>query len=309
MNPYYTDYNEYITRFFPNFKVQKLSINTGRGCPNRDGTVGEGGCIYCNNRSFTPSYCFNGMGVAEQLARGKQFFSRKYKDMCYLAYFQSYSSTYRNSSGQFALDIMEAMSVEGIVGIVVGTRPDCVDGEILEVLTSANKRMPVFVELGVESMHDKTLRLINRGHDSKISSDTIIRLYRAGLHVGVHLIAGLPGEDEEMMLNTIERICTLPVESIKLHHLQVLKNTLLSKRIEDGDISVKPFTMEEYVEFCVKVIKIVPKRIAIERFLASSPVEDVIMPKWNVKNYVFTDRLNAILSKTIPDSKCYKNKD
>lgn len=303
MNPYYTDYSEYIGRFFPGVKIQKLSINTGRGCPNRDGSLGIGGCIYCDNRSFTPSYCFGGESVAEQLEKGKQFFARKYKDMQYLAYFQSFSSTYNSSPGVLSRDLEEAMGVKDIVGIVVGTRPDCVDDTVMDTLVNCSRRMPVFVELGVESLYDETLSLINRGHTAATSETAIRQLADAGINVGVHLIAGLPAESPSMTLNTIRKVCEMPVGSIKLHQLQVLKGTALARMIEEDGLDVEPFTMEGYLEFCMEVVKIVPRHIAIERFLASAPPELVIAPKWGVKNYVFTDKLNSLLRNSVLSNK------
>lgn len=291
MNEFYTDYSEYMKRYFPDFKVQKISINTGADCPNRDGTIGHGGCIYCNNTSFTPSYCFEKEGIAAQIAAGKSFFSKKYPDMRFLAYFQSFTNTYRKSVKELEEDYREALRQEDVAGLIIGTRPDCLPPETVDMLARLNKEYPVFVELGVESMHDATLKIINRGHDSECSRSAIIRLADAGLHVGVHLIAGLPGETEEMTLDTIRRICTLPVESIKLHHLQVLRDTPLYHKIKDKEISLHAFGPEEYIGFCIKAIKIIPRSVAIERFLASSPPQLVVSPRWGLKNYEFTNLL------------------
>lgn len=269
-------------------KVQKLSVNTGHGCPNRDGSIGTGGCIYCNNSSFTPGYCFGISGVGPQLEAGKKFFGRKYKDMDYIAYFQSFSSTYGSGLEE---ELAEALEVEGICGIALGGRPDCLGDDTLSLLETTARRVPVFLEIGVESMHDTTLRLINRGHDSAASAEAIKRAASHGLHVGVHLINGLPRESPEMMLESVRRICDLPVETIKLHHLQVLKGSELHRRIEDGSLSVKPFSMEEYLDLCVKIVDLVPRRICIERFLAQAPPEMVVMPRWGIKNYIFTEKL------------------
>lgn len=291
MNPYYTDYSEYLSRFFGTRKVQKLSVNTGAGCPNRDGTISTGGCIYCNNASFTPSYCFAGGGVREQVEAGIRFFSRKYKEMSWLPYFQSYTSTHRTDATTLHHMLTEALDCEDVVGLVTATRPDSLAAEMVGVLAELNRRAPVFVELGVETMHDDTLRLINRGHDSSTTRAAIRSLADAGLHTGVHLIAGLPGEDESRILSSIDEICRLPVESIKLHHLQVLRGTPLAVMIEQGRIDVMHFTPESYADLCVEVVKRVPRRIAIERFLASAPPNMVISPKWGLKNYQFTNLL------------------
>lgn len=295
MNPWYTDYSEYLTHIYGPTKVQKLSVNTDAGCPNRDGTIGTGGCIYCNNASFTPGYCLKGGDVAEQLENGKKFFGRKYAEMKYLAYFQSYTNTHGRSVAELREAYEAAMQVEDIVGLIIGTRPDCLDDELVEMLAALNRKMPVFVELGVETLCDKTLKLINRGHDSQTSRDTILRLDKAGLHVGVHLIAGLPGEDTERFMKTIDEICSLPVESIKMHHLQVLRSTPLARMIEDGKLSVESFSVDDYLKICVEAIKRIPKGIAVERFLASAPPDMVISPKWGLKNYQFTNKLHNLL--------------
>ena len=295
MNPFFTDYSEYIKRFFPETKIQKISVNTGNTCPNRDGTLGKGGCIYCDNRSFTPSYCFSSESVVSQIEKGKAFFGRKYKDMKYLAYFQSYTTTYINGNspvaGNLADIFHEVLECEDVVGLVIGTRPDCIGDDTIDLIRPFNNKYPIFVELGIESMHDDTLRLINRGHDSKTSENTIARLRDNGFHVGAHIIAGLPGETEEMMLDTVSRLCYLGVESIKLHHLQILKNTTLHKMWERKEIKIQECSLESYLDFCIKVISRVPRSVAIERFLASSPPELVVAPKWGIKNYEFTNLL------------------
>lgn len=300
MNPYYKDYNEYITEIFPGMKVQKLSINAGFSCPNRDGTIGRGGCIYCDNTSFTPSYCFGCNTVKEQVEAGKLFFARKYPAMKFLAYFQSYTNTFVKrgngvgvSSGVDSLERLyrDALEQEDVVGLIIGSRPDCFPEEVVEMLGRLNLEYPVFVELGAETSHNPTLELINRGHTWEQTCDAVDRLTKGGIRCGLHLIFGLPGETEEMMLATVERACRLPVDSLKLHHLQVIASTPLHEGYQSGKITVDPFSMDDYLELCVKIIGIVPRRIAIERFLASSPPEKVVAPKWGIKNYQFTNLL------------------
>lgn len=293
MNPFYKDYSEYIAEIFPDFKVQKLSVNTSRSCPNRDGTLGTGGCIYCNNRSFTPGYCFSGSSVANQLRDGKRFFARKYPEMRYIAYFQSFSSTYGEGLKQ---DLADAVSVDGICGIVVGARPDCLGPEVIEILKEYGRSLPVFVEIGVESLHDNTLILINRGHDAATAIRAIRNCADAGLHVGVHLIAGLPGETDEMILDTVRRTCDLPIGSLKMHQLQVLKDTPLAAMTESGEVAVTGYSLEDYLDLCVRIVEAVPRHICIERFLAQAPPAMVISPKWGIKNYEFTNLLLNRLS-------------
>lgn len=291
MNEFYTDYSEYMSRFFPGTKVQKISVNIGAGCPNRDGTLGTGGCIYCNNSSFTPAYCFGSESVAGQIEAGKRFFARKYPHMRWLAYFQSYTNTYRLPAAELERMYREALDCDGVLGLIVGTRPDCLPDDVTDMLARLNRERPVFVELGVESLHDGTLRVINRGHTAADSVRAITGLAAKGLHVGVHLIAGLPGEDKDMALDTLRRVCALPVESVKLHHLQVLRGTTLERLMLDGSIEVRPFGLDEYLDFCVEAVRSVPRHIAIERFLASSPPALVIAPRWGLKNHEFTNLL------------------
>lgn len=292
----YKDFSDYMREKFPGEKVQKISVNAGFSCPNRDGTIGHGGCIYCDNSSFTPGYCFECGDVSSQLLAGKRFFAKKYPKMKYLAYFQSFSNTFGRSVDELEKIYREAMRVEDVVGIIIGTRPDTLPENVVELLARLNREKPVIVEIGAESSHDETLRVINRGHTWKNVEDAVSRLHSAGISVGLHLIAGLPGEDEEMILQTVTRAVALPIESIKMHHLQVLRNTELDRLIKEKKLSVKSFTVENYIDLCVKIVKLVPPNIAIERFLASSPPEKVVMPKWGLKNYEFTNLLKLKLS-------------
>lgn len=288
----YLDYATYMKRFFPCFKVQKISVNAGFSCPNRDGTIGQGGCIYCDNTSFTPAYCFGKKGIKSQIEAGKEFFGKKYKDMKFLVYFQSYTNTgSRGDVERLRRMYMEALDVEDVVGLIVGTRPDCVAIDVTNLFEEINRTSPVFVELGVESCHDPTLRLINRGHSWADTVNAVNRLADAGLHVGVHIIAGLPGEDEDMWLETVKRCCELPIESLKLHHLQVIRGTRLHHMLEQEQVSVPEMSLENYMDFCLKAIQTVPGNICIERFLASSPPDKVLMPKWGLKNYQFVNIL------------------
>lgn len=281
---------------FPGIKVQKISVNAGFSCPNRDGTIGRGGCIYCDNTSFTPGYCFAEKSITYQLEEGKRFFARKYPKMKYLAYFQSFSNTFGKSVAELEKMYREAMDVEGVVGIIIGTRPDTLPQDVVDMLSVLNEEKPVIVEIGAESSHESTLSLINRGHTWGDVEEAVRRLTAAGMDVGLHLIAGLPGEDDDMILETVEKAVALPIDSIKLHHLQVLLGTPLERMWREGTIDVKPYSLEDYIELCVKIIEMVPENIAIERFLASSPPDRVLAPKWGLKNYEFVNLLRSKLS-------------
>ena len=276
---------------FPGIKVQKLSIDAGFTCPNRDGSIGRGGCVYCNNASFTPSYCTPSDSVTLQIDKGKRFFSRKYPEMKYLAYFQSYTNTFGKSADQLLHMYRDAAESADVVGVIIGTRPDCLPADLLDGLALLNRTTPVIVEIGAETSYDHTLTAINRNHTWKQVEDAVTALHDRHIRCGVHLIAGLPGETEEHVLTTIDRACSLPIESIKMHQLQIVKGTPLHSMWESGECEVKPFTLEEYLDLCVRIVRRVPRHICIERFLASSPPDMVAAPKWGLKNYQFTNLL------------------
>ena len=287
----YKDFGDYMAEKFPGIKVQKISVNAGFSCPNRDGTIGRGGCIYCDNSSFTPGYCFSNESISSQLNAGKAFFARKYPKMKYLAYFQSFSNTFGRPVEELEQMYREAMNVEDVVGVIIGTRPDTLPQETVGMLGRLNKEMPVIVEIGAETSHDATLELINRGHSWRDVEDAVKRLHEAGISSGLHLIAGLPGETSEMTLETVRKAVVLPIDSIKLHHLQILRNTRLAQLWGSGKLSVEQFTVEKYIDLCIKIINLVPRNITIERFLASSPPDKVLSPHWGLKNYEFTNLL------------------
>lgn len=280
-----------MQEIFPGRKVQKLSIDAGFTCPNRDGSIGIGGCIYCNNSSFTPSYCTPADSVKIQIEKGKQFFGKKYPNMKYLAYFQSYTNTFGRSTAELTDMYRSAVEIEDVVGVIIGTRPDCLPEELVEGLALLNRDTPIIIEIGAETSFDKTLELINRNHTWHQVEDAVKRLNACGIRCGLHLIAGLPGESNEDVLTTIRRACSLPIDSIKLHQLQVIKNTILHRKMISGEITVKPFEVEDYLNLCVEIVRLVPRHICIERFLSSSPPEMVVAPKWGLKNYQFTNLL------------------
>ena len=285
-------YSEYLNGIFPGIKIQKISIDAGFTCPNRDGRIGYGGCIYCRNDSFTPQYCSKDKGVKEQVKAGKDFFSRKYPDMKYLAYFQSYTNTYHNSIKYLEDIYREALECEDIVGLIIGTRPDTLDNEIFSLLSQINKEKPIFIEIGAESANDETLKLINRNHSWNDVVRAVSKAKENNLRCGLHLIAGLPGENKDRILETVKEAVKLPIETLKIHQLQILFGTPLFYLWERGEIEIHPFELEEYLDLCVEIIKIVPENIVIERFISQSPPEMVAAPKWNIKNYQFRHLLD-----------------
>lgn len=291
-------YSEYLQQFFPGVKVQKISVDAGFSCPNRDGTIGTGGCSYCRVDSFTPSYCSQREPVGEQISKGIAFFGRKYPDMKYLAYFQSYTNTYGKNRDDLRRLYFEALDHEGVVGLVIGTRPDTLPDDVLSLLQEINREKRVFLEIGAETSCDKTLRDVNRRHTWHDVADAVGRAHERGLHCGLHLIAGLPGEDRDTILRSVDDACRLPVDTLKLHQLQILKGTRLYARLRAGDETIKPFTLEEYLELCMDIVRRVPPHIVIERFLSQSPPQLVEAPRWGLKNYQFANMLAKKLGTT-----------
>lgn len=288
MNPQlYNDYGSWIRSQF-SIRVQKISIDGGFSCPNRDGTVSAGGCTFCDNRTFNPSYCNPAKSIREQIQTGKDFFARKYPTMRYLAYFQAYSNTYA------PLDTLrrryeEALSQDGVVGIVIGTRPDCVTEETLDYLEELSRRTFVIVEYGIESVDNATLKRINRGHTFECSRDAIIATHERGILTGGHIILGLPGETAEDNIRQAAEISALPLDILKLHQLQIIRGTQLAE-----DYLSKPFklyTADEYIDVCIRYIERLRKDLVLERFVSQSPADMLIAPKWGIKNHEFTDRL------------------
>lgn len=278
------DYSDFLASHFPG-KMQKLAVNAGFSCPNRDGTKGRGGCTYCNNDSFNPSYCTPAESVAQQLERGKRFFARKYPDMRYLAYFQAYTNTHSDDTDRLMGMYEEALGVDRIDGVIIGTRPDCVPQRLLEMVRSLPWAM---IEYGAESCHDSTLRAVNRCHTWADTVDAVTRTANLGLPVGVHLIMGLPGETEEMMLETIEAVNRLPVDCVKIHQLQLLRGTRMAQQAESGEIEIRHYGPDDYARLCARIVRTLRPDIAIERFVSQAPAELLIAPRWGLKNYQFT---------------------
>ena len=296
MNVGYRDFGTFLREHFTG-KVQKISINAGFTCPNRDGTLGTGGCTYCNNQTFNPEYCNPGKSVAEQLAEGRQFFARKYPEMQYLAYFQAYTNTYGEMARLRRL-YEEALAAPGVVGLIIGTRPDCVPDELLEYLASLKKRgVFVLVEYGVETSRNDTLKIINRGHTWEQCADAINRTAAHGIMTGAHIIAGLPGEGAADVVRTARLLSQLPLDTVKLHQLQIIRGTRLARQVADRELAVKQWSVDEYICVCIDFIRNLAPTIAIERFTSQSPDNLLISPRWGLKNYQFANLLQRAICK------------
>ena len=289
--PYYYDYGTWIRHRFP-FRVQKISIDAGFTCPNRDGRLSTGGCIYCDNRTFNPAYCQRQDSITQQLEAGKQFFARKYPEMKYLAYFQAYTNTYASIDHLRQL-YEEALSVKDVVGIVIGTRPDCVSDELLDYLEDLNRRSFLIVEYGVESANDETLQRINRGHTFEQSRMAIEKTHQRGILTGAHIILGLPGEDAQENLRQAPIISSLPIDILKIHQMQIIRGTRLAAEFERNPFHI--YNVDEYIRLIANYIQRLRKDLVLERFVSQSPKELLISPQWGLKNHEFTDLLNNYL--------------
>lgn len=285
---FYKDYSHWIREQFP-FRVQKISVDAAFSCPNRDGRLSLGGCTFCDNKTFNPSYCDRGKSITQQLEEGKAFFAKKYPEMKYLAYFQAYSNTYAPLE-ELKRKYEEALAVDDVVGLVIGTRPDCVSDEALDYLQQLNQHTFLIVEYGIESANDNTLRRINRGHTFDCSRQAIIKAHQRGIITCGHIILGLPGEDEEEMIHQASTISQLPLDILKLHQLQIIKGTPMAKEYEAHPFHV--FSAEEYVNLVIRYVSQLRNNLVLERFVSQSPPNMVIAPKWGLKNHEFTDLLN-----------------
>lgn len=290
----YNDFNGFLQQCFP-YKVQKISVNAGFTCPNRDGTKGWNGCTYCNNQTFSPEYCRTERTVSEQLDEGIRFFARKYPAMKYLAYFQAYTNTYEE------LDVLkrkyeEALAFPGVVGLIIGTRPDCMPEELLEYLTGLSRRTFVLVEYGVESTLDSTLERINRGHTWAESQDAIRRTSARGIYTGAHLILGLPGESREDILAHAARLSVLPLTTLKLHQLQLIRQTAMGREFQDNPERFSLFDVDTYVDLVIDFLERLNLSIVVERFVSQSPKELLLAPDWGLKNFEFTAKVNRRIS-------------
>lgn len=282
-------------------RVQKVSIDAGFTCPNRDGSKGRGGCTYCNNKAFNPSYCEPAVSITEQIQTGIRFHKSRYRrSVGYLAYFQAYSNTY----GQIdTLKKMynEALSVPGVLGLVIGTRPDCVDSDLLNYFAELARERYVSIEYGIESCYDKTLIRINRGHDFATTVYAIKETAQRGINVGGHLIFGLPGESREEMMAEAEILNKLPLKTLKFHQLQIIKGTAMEREYNENPGQFNLFSWEEYRDFVISFLELLRPDFEIERFTGEAPPSLISGPRWNMKRSdsllkLFEERMDKINS-------------
>ncbi|WP_167619601.1 TIGR01212 family radical SAM protein [Maribellus sediminis] len=290
----YNDFPTYFRNLFSE-RVQKVSIDAGFTCPNRDGSKGVGGCTYCNNKTFKPTYCNLENSVSSQVQKGIDFFAKKYKSMKFLAYFQAYTNTYAPLD-DLKLLYEEALQHPKIVGLVISTRPDAVYPELLDYLAGLSEKVYVMVEFGVESHLDRTLESINRGHTFAESVWAMEETAKRGINNCAHMILGLPGERHEDLMEQARVISQLPVKNLKLHQLQIHKRTVLEKQYCESPERFRLYTAEEYTDLVVDYLELLNPAIIVERFISQAPHDMLIAPKWGLKNFEFVAKVEKRLA-------------
>jgi uncharacterized protein len=277
----FNSYAEYFKKHF-GYRVQKLTIDAGFTCPNRDGTISTGGCTYCNNDAFNPSYCSPKKSITQQLSEGVEFHQVRYRRAKnYLAYFQAYSNTYAPLEKLKEI-YSEALNFPGVIGLVIGTRPDCIDKEKLDYIRQLAEQYYIIIEYGVESVYNKTLKRINRGHDFELSKKVIEETAGLGINTGAHFIIGLPGETENEILKSVDIISSLPLKTVKFHQLQIIKDTVLEKEYALNPTSIHHYELDDYLDFMVKIIELLNPDFVVERIAGEAPPWFVAGPGWGL---------------------------
>ncbi len=277
-------FNAYAQYFKQQFgeRVQKVTIDAGFTCPNRDGSLGKGGCTYCNNDAFNPSYCNSDKPIKQQIEEGIEFHANRYRRANkFLAYFQAYSNTYKPLK-ELKKIYEQALEIDGIIGLVIGTRPDCIDDEKLEYFKELSKKYYIIIEYGIESCYDKTLKKINRGHTFKQSVEAIEKTASYGLKTGAHLIIGLPDETKKMILKEAEILSKLPLNNIKFHQLQIIKDTQMAKDFRKAPEQFSFFSLDEYVDFIVDFLEKLNPKFVVERFAGEVPPRFIVGKSWGL---------------------------
>lgn len=291
----YLDYSSFIKLNFGE-RVQKISLDVGFTCPNRDGSKGYGGCTYCNNNSFNPGYCEPEKSITQQLEQGISFFSKRHKYQNYFAYFQAYTNTFSDIESLKKM-YDEALAFPSVIGLIIGTRPDCISDELIDYLAFLSKKHFISLEFGVESTLNKTLLAINRCHTFEDSKTAYENCANKGIHLGAHLIIGLPGETRAELMNHATEISKLPVETLKMHHLQIVKQTVMAVQYKRNPAMFDLFTSEDYIDFISDFIGYLRPDISIERFASEAPYDLLIAPKWNqMKNFEVVAKIDQKLA-------------
>ena len=279
MNKRYNDLNSYFRSIF-GCRVQKITIDAGLSCPNRDGKISTGGCIYCNTRGSGTGAHAKGQSVTDQIIAGKKALSKRYKAKKFIAYFQSFTNTYAPLDTLKSL-YEEALAIDDVIGLSIGTRPDCVDEPVLKLIGSYAKSHLIWIEYGLQSIHDKSLALINRGHDFQCFKDAVDATLNRGIKICAHVILGLPEETRSHMIETATTIAKMGIDGIKLHLLYVIKGTKLEKLYQQG--TYKCLEQQEYVNLVCDFLERIPGDVIIQRLTGDPHPEELVAPQWSVK--------------------------
>ncbi len=300
-------FNSYAEHFRKEFgrRVQKVTIDAGFTCPNRDGTKSTGGCTYCDNDAFNPSYCQPHKSIEQQITEGIEFHRVRYRRAThFLAYFQAFSNTYA-SLDELKKLYNEALAVPGVIGLVIGTRPDCIDDEKLEYFADLAKKYHIIIEYGIESCNNTTLERINRQHTFEDSVEAIKKTADYGIRTGAHLIFGLPGETRQEMLNNASLLSTLPLNNIKFHQLQIIKNTAMAADYQLNPEHYHLFSLEEYIEFIIQFVERLNPEFVIERFTSEVPPRYHVGPGWgNLR----TDQIMLMIEKKMEELETWQGR-
>ena len=280
----YRAFGQYLKELYGE-RVYKVNVDAGFTCPNRDGTVGMGGCIYCNNDSFRPQSCRAVTPLGEQIENGIKYLRKRYRANKFIVYFQPYTNTYAPVDKLEEL-YYEALKEPSVVGLAIGTRPDCVDEEKLRLLEKIARDYFVLVEYGLQSIYDKTLQYINRGHDFQCFLDAVYATEGRGIHIGAHIIVGFPTETIEEMFEMAKVVSELPIGFLKIHQLQVVKDTVMEQYYREEPFYT--FRNEEYLDFLVRFIERLSPDIVLQRLFATAPDEILIAPRWDKTRHQIT---------------------
>lgn len=280
----FNSYSRYFARQFGG-RVQKISIDAGFSCPNRDGKISTGGCTFCSNEAFNPSYCRPEKSIKQQIEEGIEFHRRRYRRASlYLAYFQPFSNTYKPLD-ELKCIYQQALNVPEIAGIVIGTRPDLIDKGILQYLSEIQQTHYVMLEYGVESVYDETLKRVNRGHDFATAEKAIHMTADFGIPCGAHFIFSLPGESKKIMLDAADIISQLPLTTVKFHQLQIFKGTKMAEEYLQHPEAFHLFDLEEYIDFVIDFAERLNPNIVIERFAGEVPPRYLVSEPWMKLRY------------------------